>query len=102
VTQRAEVFSPQPIEHAAPELAVAADVVVAVRVEGAPVRVQPQLLGLVAQMFPHGLRIPVLLLLGDEVAALEDENPRLAFRQGVRDGTAARAGADDDDVEVQQ
>src|SRR5688572_3731093 len=100
--QLAEVFTPEPVEHAAPELAVAADVVVAVRIERLTPCVEPELPGLVAQVLPDSLRIPVLLFLGDEAAALEDEDASRRVRQRVGDRAAARAGPDDDDVEGQQ
>ena len=93
-----KILAPQAVEHAAPELRVAADVVVRVRPELVPALVEPALAGLIAQMLPDRLRTPVLVFLRDEVAALENQDARGAVRQRVGHGPAARAAADDDDV----
>ena len=75
VFDRLEVLAPQPIEHAAPELRVPADAVVRVGRELPPALVEPALRGAIAELFPDRLGIPVFLFLGNEVAALDDENP---------------------------
>jgi hypothetical protein len=97
-----EVFTPQAEERAAPELRVAADTVVCVRPERPPDQASlvnpPLLLWPVTAVLPHRFRIPVLLFLGHEVAALEDQDAGRARGQGVRHRAAARAGPDDDDV----
>src|SRR5678810_181252 len=76
VLQVLEILPPQTIEHAAPEFAVAAHVVVAVGRELATARVEPHLARLVPQMFPDRFGIPVLIFLRDEVATFNDQYPR--------------------------
>src|SRR4030095_2651296 len=91
-------LAPQPVPHAAPELRVAADVVVRVRIELASPFVEPHLSRAVAQVLPHGVGIPVRVFLRHEVAALDDQEPRAGRGEGVRDRAAAGPAADDDDV----
>ena len=93
-----EVLAAQPVEHAAPELRVAADVVVRVGPELAAAFVEPALLRLIAQVLPDRLRIPVLRFLGNEIAPLEHEDARPGLGKRVRHRPAARAAPDDDDV----
>jgi hypothetical protein len=52
-----EVLAAEPIEHAPPELGIAADAVVRVRAERTAPFVQPLLVDAVAEMFPHRFRI---------------------------------------------
>ncbi len=95
-----KVFAPQPIEHAAPELRVAADAVVRVGKKLLTLAVEPALGRPVAEVLPHRFRIPVVGLLRHRRAALEHEDPRAA--PGERPGHRPAAGAapDDDDVVV--
>ncbi len=96
----AEVLAPQTIEHAAPVLRVAADVVVRVRLELGAGLIDPALRRAVAQFLPHRGRAPVLRL-GRHVAATLDQEDALARRrEGVGHRAAARAGPDDHEVEV--
>src|SRR5918993_882023 len=66
VLDRLEIFPPKAIEHAAPELRVAADVVMSVRAELLAPLVDPPLIRLIAELFPDGFGIPVLVFLRDE------------------------------------
>ena len=75
VLEFAEILASQPVEHAAPELRVAPDAVVGVRPELRAAFVHPPFARLVPQMPPDRLRVPVLVLLRNEVAALDDEDP---------------------------
>src|SRR5437016_3586076 len=93
-----EIFAAHAVEHAAPELGIAANVVVRVREKFGAVLVEPPLSGSIPELLPHRLRAPVLLLLRDEIAALENEDTRCRVRQGVGSRPSARAAADDDDV----
>ena len=95
-----EVLASQPVEHAAPELRVAADAIMRVRLELPPAVVEPALRRAVAQLLPHCVGAPVFLFLRHEVAALDQEDPRAGPGKGVRHRAAAGAGADDDDVVV--
>ena len=97
---RLEVLPPQPVQHAAPELGIAADVVVGVRHERLAALVEPLLGGSVAQVLPDRYGIPVLDLARHEVAALEQEQARPAVGKRIRERASARAAADDDDVET--
>ena len=69
-----------------------------IRPELATVLVEPALVDPVAEMFPDRFWIPVLVLPRDEVAALEDQDPRGSVRKRLGKRAAARAAADDDDV----
>ena len=95
-----EVLAAEPIQHAAPELRVAADAVVRVGAELAAALVNPVFVDAVAKMLPHGLRIPVLCFLRDEVAALDDEDARAGARERMRNSATASTAPDDDDVEA--
>jgi hypothetical protein len=95
-----KILPAQPIENAAPEFRVAADVVVRVRPERDAAPIEPHLVGAVAQVLPHSFRVPVLRLLRHEISALEDEDSRRRIRQGLRHRSSAGAGSDDDDVEL--
>src|SRR6516225_12137130 len=98
VAQLAEVLLAEAEERRAVELGVASHRVVGVRMERVALAVVPDLLRLVAALDVHPARIPVGLLPGDEVAALEEEDALAGGGQGVSQRPAAGAGADDDDV----
>jgi hypothetical protein len=96
---RLEVLAPQPVQHAAPELRVAADAVVRVGQERrGRRRSSHRFAGAVAQLLPDRFGAPVVGFLRDEVPALEDQELRRRGRQRVRHRAAAGAGPDDDDV----
>ena len=81
VLDRLEVLAPQPVEHAAPELGVAADAVVRVRAELAAALVEPALRRSGSgRCFQTASGIPVLVFLRHEVAALEDQDARAGCR----------------------
>src|SRR5688572_19681076 len=95
-----EVLPPEPVEHPAPELRIAADDVVHVRSELAAVAVNPVFAGAIAELLPDGRRIPVLVFAWHGLAALDDQNAGAGIGQRMRDGAPAGAAADDDDVEL--
>src|SRR5436190_501934 len=95
-----KIFATKPVEHAAPELRVAADAIVRVRQELLTVAVDPAFGRPVAEMFPDLGRTPVLGFLRHEIATLDDEQPETGRSERVRHGAAAGAAADDDRVEV--
>ncbi len=98
VLDRLEVFAPEAVEHAAPELGVPADTVVRVRLKLAAALIEPALLDPVAEMFPDRFRAPVLVFLRNKISALENEDARRGAGQRLRQRPAAGAAADDDDV----
>src|ERR1041385_593248 len=100
VAQLAKIALAQPEQRGAVELRVAPDVVVRVGVEFLSVLVPPLFLRAVAALEHDGLRIPVLLLAGNVVAALEQQDALARGSKPVRQRAAARAGADEDDVVV--
>jgi hypothetical protein len=71
---------------------------VRVRAERAACFVEPGFGGAVAQLLPHRGRIPVVVFLRNEVAALDDQDLRAGRRQLARDGAAAGAAPDDHNV----
>jgi hypothetical protein len=95
-----EVLLAQAIQHAAPELRVAADAVMGVGLELVGIRFEPALLGAIALFDPDHAGIPVVGMARKRLAALDDENAPAGGRERARHGAAARPGADDDDVEV--
>ena len=93
-----EVLAPQPVEHAAPELGVAAYAVVGVGPELVAACVEPPLGRPVAKVLPDGCGLGVLRFSRHEIAAFHHQDARRGRRQGVGHRPAARPGADDDDV----
>src|SRR5471030_498299 len=94
----AEIGLAQTQQRGAIKLGVAADVVVYAGMEGFAVLVVPGFPGLILGLHEDGLRIPVVLLAPQEVAALDQQDALAAGRQAVRQRAAAGAAADDDDV----
>src|SRR6185369_5737840 len=62
--------------------------------------IDPALGGPLTKISPDRLRIPVFFLLGNEVAALEDQDAGGRRRKGVRDRSAAGAATNNNDVET--
>src|SRR6516225_2936845 len=100
VADLAEVLLAKPIESGAVELRGAADVVVHLWLEGLAARVIPGVRRYVAVLDENVRRVPILRLAREPIAALEQEDALARGSQVAREGAAARAGADDDDVEV--
>ena len=100
VADLAEVLLAQAEEGGAVEFGVPADVVVRVRMELLAVLVAPDFLRGVLAVDVDGLRAPVVLLAGDEVAALEHQDPLAGRGERPEQRPAAGARADDDDVVV--
>ena len=100
VLELAEVTRPQAVERGAVELGGAADVVVDPGLERLAVLVVPRVGRDVAALDEDGLRLPVLLLAGQEAAPLEQQDPLARRGQGVGQRPPARTCSDDDDVVV--
>jgi hypothetical protein len=100
VANLAEVPFAEPEEDGAVHLRLATDVVVLAGMERLPVLVVPGLVRLVLVLDEDGVRVPVVRLAGQVVAALEEEDALPRRRQSVRERSPSRAGADDDDVVV--
>ena len=100
MAQLAEILLAQPIERRAEHLGRAADEIVHLRLERPAVSVVPGLGRYVAVLHEHGRRIPVLRLALEPVAALENQDALSRGRELSGKRAAARAAADDDDVEA--
>ena len=98
MAQLAEVLLAQPVERGAVELGGAADAVVHLRLKRLPALVVPRVRGDVAVLDEHGVRLPVLRLAREPVAALEQQDAQARGRQVADERAAARARADDDHV----
>ncbi len=94
----AEVPLAQPVERSTVKLRGPADEVVHLRLELLTVPVAPAVLRDVAVVDEDRARIPVLLLLRQPIAALEQEDALAGGGEPVREGTAAGTRADDHDV----
>jgi hypothetical protein len=95
-----EVALAQPHQGGAVEARVAADEVIAVGRERVAVLVPPLVLGAVAVLDEHRLRIPVLRLARQVRPALQDEDLLAGRRQSLGQRRATGAGAHDDHVEM--
>src|SRR5258705_12149466 len=100
MAERAEVFPPEPKQRRAVELRVAADIVVGVRVERLTRAVAPDFPWGILGVDVDGLGAPVVLLPRHVVPALEEQDPLAGRREPMAQRSAARSGADDDDVVV--
>src|SRR5262249_31451622 len=98
VTQSAEVLFAQAEQRCPIELGIAADVIVGVRMKFLAVFVEPGFFGVVMRVYVYDLRVPVCLLAGDVVAALQNQDPFPRRRQVVSERPAAGAGSNDDYV----
>src|SRR5262249_40862320 len=98
VLDRLEVGLPQARQRGAVDLGITADIVVHAGVERPALSILPGLLGLVALLVKHRRRAPVLRLLRQKVATLEQQHSRTAVAQCVGQRPAPRTRADDDDV----
>ena len=94
----AKVALAHPEQRRAIDLGVAADIVMQRRAEAVAVRVCPRLVGLVGAVDEHRLRVPVLFLARQIVAAFEDQDALAGRRQPLRQRGAAGAAADHDQV----
>ena len=94
----AEVLLAEAVERRAVELRRPADEVVDLRLERLALLVVPGVLRDVAVVDEDVGGIPVLRFARKPVAALEQEDALTRGREVTREGAAARAGADDDDV----
>ena len=95
-----EILASKPIEHGAPELGVAADVVVGVGPERVTLLVEPLFSRSISQLAPHDGRVPVGGFTRNHAASFQDQDGRTRAGERASDGAAARATADDHDVEV--
>ena len=100
VAQLAEVLLAQPVQGGAVELGRAADAVVHLRLERLVVAVVPAVGRDVAVVDEDVVRLPVLRLARQPVAALEQQHAQPGRGEMARERAAAGAGADDDHVVV--
>jgi len=96
----AEVLRPQPVQRRAVQLGGPADEVVDLGLERLTVAVEPGVLGDVPALHEHRLRVPVVHLTREEVAAFEQQYPLARWRQRVSERASASAAADNDHVIV--
>jgi hypothetical protein len=97
--ERAEILPAQAGQRGAVDFGVAAHEVMDARLEGLAVGAVPGLVRLVALLVEDDLRLPVLRLLRQIVPALDEEDAQPAVAQRIGQRAAARARADDDEVE---
>ena len=98
VLDLAEVFGAHAEERGAVDFGLTTDVVGLLRVEGLVVLVVPGFGGVVAVVEEDGGGVPVEFFLGEEGAALEDEDALAGAREMKGQGSTASACADDDCV----
>jgi hypothetical protein len=98
VVENAEVFGAKAKECCAVDLGLAADEVGLLGVKGLVIFVKPDIFGVVTVVQEDGAGVPIEFFLGEELAALKDENalPRLCKMKG--ESAPASPGADDDYV----
>ena len=98
VVDSAEVFGPQAVQGGPVELGGPAHEVVDLGLERVAGAVVPGVGRDVLAVDEHGVGAPVVHLPGQEVSPLEQQDPLARGGQGVGQGAAPGAGADDDDV----
>ena len=96
----AEILLAQAIEGGAEHLGRAADEIMHLRLKRPAVPVVPGVGRDVAVIHEHRRCIPVLRLTLEPIAALEDEDALSRRGKVSRESPAARAAADDNDVEL--
>src|SRR3990172_7258230 len=100
VLQLTEILSAEPEERGAVHLGRTADKVVRARLKGLSLGVVPRVFRDIAPLDEDLVHVPVLLLPGKKIAALEQQNLFPRRREPVRERAAARACADDDHIEL--
>src|SRR5438876_1089220 len=95
-----EIFLAQPEQSRAEKFGVAAHVIVCVRVQVFAILVAPDFFRVVFALLVDGLGAPIVLFARHVRAALNEQNPLATRGEPMCQRAAARAGADDDDVEV--
>ena len=93
-----EIALTQPEERRAIHLGIAADEVMELRAEGAPLGVDPCFGGLVPAIDEDRLRAPVRFLARQIVAAFEDQDALSGRGKRLGKRSAAGAASDDDQV----
>ena len=100
VLDLAKIFFPQPVERRPEQFCRAADEIMHLRLKRPAVAIVPALRRDVAVLHEQGCRVPVLRLALEPIAALENEDALPRRREVSRQRAAARAAANDDDVEA--
>src|SRR5438552_7289966 len=95
-----EILPAQPEQCRAVEFGISAHVVIRMRMERLSIFVAPFFFRLILALHIDRARIPVGLLAGNIVAALQNENAFASRRERVHKRSAACAGPDDDHVVV--
>jgi hypothetical protein len=98
VMEDAEVLGAEAEERGTVDLGLASDEVGLLRVERLIVLVEPDVLSVVTVIEKDGGSVPVKFLLGEEGAALEDEDTLAGLCEVEGEGAASCPGSDDDGV----
>src|SRR5262249_14578881 len=100
MAQLAEVLLPEAVQRSAEHLGRAADEIMHLRLKRPTVAIIPCVGRDVAVVLEHRRRIPIFCLALEPVAALENQDALPRWRELPRERAAARAAADDDNVEA--
>src|SRR6266540_2354156 len=100
MTNLSKILFAQTEQRRAVKLGVAADVIICVRMQVLAVLVAPDFLRVVFALLVDRLGAPVVFLPRHVRAALNEQNSLTASGQPIRQRAAARAGANDDNIEV--
>jgi hypothetical protein len=98
MVEDAEVLNAEAEEGGSVDFGLAADKVGLLRVEWLIVFVEPDILGVIVIVEEDGGRVPVEFLLGEEGAALEDEDALTGLGEMEGESAAAGSSSDDDGV----
>src|SRR2546427_2846425 len=96
----AKILLPQAEKSSSVELCVAAHIVVSVRMQVAALNVAPDFLCVVLGVNIDGLRIPIVFLASDIIAAFQNQNPLSRRSQAEGQRASTRSRPDDDQVEL--
>ena len=94
----AKILLTQTEQSSTVELCVAAHIVVCVGMQVATLNVAPDFLRVVSGVDIDGLRIPIVFLASDIIAAFENQNPLSRWSQVVGQRPSTRSRPDDDQV----
>src|SRR5438552_14638414 len=94
----AKILLPKAEKSSSVEFCVAAHIVVSVRMQVTALNVAPDFLCVVSGVDIDGLRIPIVFLASDIIAAFENQNPLSRRSQVVGQRPSTRSRPDDDQV----
>src|SRR5437867_12368211 len=94
----AKILLPQAEKSSSVELCVAAHIVVSVRMQVTALNIAPDFLCVVSGIDIDGLRIPIVFLASDIIAAFQNQNPLSRLSQVVGERASTRSRPDDDHV----